>query len=197
MPDEIAFPDLILRVRAGDQEAAAELVRFYEPTIRRVIRVRLQDSHLKTVLDSVDICQSVLGNFFVRVAAGQFELQQPEQLIQLLVTMARNKLTSQARKETAQRRDQRRVAVTGALIEELASGAATPSQAMVAREMLDALYQRLSPAEAELVQLRQQGLAWEEIAKRLGEPAQNLRQRLSRTLNRISREIGLDEADDE
>jgi RNA polymerase sigma-70 factor (ECF subfamily) len=197
MAEDNNFLEMIRRVRAGDQEAAADLVRHYEPTIRRVIRFRLQDSRLKAVLDSVDICQSVLGSFFLRAAAGQYELEQPEQLIQLLVKMARNKLTSQARKETAQRRDNRRVAATGELAEELATSGATPSQAIVARELLEQTYKRLSPSEAELVKLRQEGLSWEEIAARLGEPSQNLRQRMSRTLNRISREIGLDEADEE
>jgi hypothetical protein len=35
-----------------------------DPAIRRVVRVRLQDRQLRRLLDSMDICQSVLGNFF-------------------------------------------------------------------------------------------------------------------------------------
>ena len=54
------------------------------------LRCRL--ARLRRVLDSVDVCQSVLANFFVRVAAGQFDLDQPEQLLRLLATMARNRI---------------------------------------------------------------------------------------------------------
>jgi hypothetical protein len=43
MSDEPSYRELILRVRAGDQEAAAELVRRYEPAVRRVVRARLVD----------------------------------------------------------------------------------------------------------------------------------------------------------
>src|SRR5262245_7089605 len=110
MSDDSPFHDLIRRVRAGDQDAAAELVRQYESVIRRTVRFRLVDARLGAVLDSIDVCQMVLGSFFVRAAAGQYDLDSPAQLTRLLVNMARNKLASQARKEHAERRDNRRVA---------------------------------------------------------------------------------------
>ena len=74
MAEELSFTDLIQRVRAGDEKAATELVRRYEPAIRVAVRVRLTDPGLRRFLDSMDICQSVLANFFVRAAAGQFDL---------------------------------------------------------------------------------------------------------------------------
>jgi hypothetical protein len=75
MPLPQTFADMIQRVRAGDADAAAELVRWYEPAIRRAVRLHLRDPRLRRILDSVDICQSVLGNFFVRAALGQFDLR--------------------------------------------------------------------------------------------------------------------------
>jgi putative phosphoribosyl transferase len=50
------FQALIDRVRTGNEQAAEELVRRYEPTIRRP-RLRWQ-------LDTMDICQSVRASFF-------------------------------------------------------------------------------------------------------------------------------------
>src|SRR4051812_5170268 len=105
---EETFAELMKRVRAGDQDAATTLVKRYEPAIRRAMRFRLSGSKLGTILDSVDICQSVLSSFFIRAASGQYELDTPEQLQKLLATMAKNKLTFQMRKQYAQRRDQRR-----------------------------------------------------------------------------------------
>src|SRR5947208_1547331 len=109
MAEDPSFQDLLRRVRERDEQAAAELVRRYEPTIRLAVRVRLTDPHLRRLLDSVDICQSILANFFVRAAAGQFELERSVQLVKLLVTMARNHLVNQALKHRAARRDQRRL----------------------------------------------------------------------------------------
>ena len=107
------FGELIVRVRAGDQGAATEIVRRYEPLIRREVRLKLENSRLRRVLDSMDVCQSVLASFFVRAAAGQYDLDQPGQLVQLLVKIAQNKVASAARREFSQRRDGRRLDAGG------------------------------------------------------------------------------------
>src|SRR5919198_6288365 len=101
MPEDDVLSSLISRVRAGDAAAAAELVRRYEPVIRSRIRVwlRMQDRRLRRVFDSMDVCQSVLASFFVRAAAGQYDLEEPRDLLKLLVKMARNKLAMRARHE--------------------------------------------------------------------------------------------------
>src|SRR5262249_1458036 len=108
MSEAVSFADFINRIRAGDDRAAEELVRKYERAIRLEIRSRLSDSRLSSLFDSMDICQSVLASFFTRAAIGQYDLQSPEQLRGLLVAMARRKLAFQARRHTAQRRDQGR-----------------------------------------------------------------------------------------
>ena len=81
MPQDDGFVELIRRVRAGDEQASAELVRLYEPAIRVAVRARLTDPRLRRLLDSTDVCQSVLGNFFGRAASGQFEIKDPKQLV--------------------------------------------------------------------------------------------------------------------
>src|SRR5215813_13431984 len=92
--DPADYTTFVRRVRAGDQDAAAELVRRYEPEIRLMVRtwLRLRDPRLRRVFDSMDVCQSVLASFFVRAAVGEYDLDQPQQLVRLLVGMARNKL---------------------------------------------------------------------------------------------------------
>ena len=84
MVDAPNFDELIRRVRAGDEEAATVLVRRYEPAIRRAVRFRLTDARLGTLLDSMDVCQSVLASFFIRAASGPYELETPGQLRRLL-----------------------------------------------------------------------------------------------------------------
>jgi DNA-directed RNA polymerase specialized sigma24 family protein len=101
MADASTFHDLIIRLRTGDAGAAAELVRRYEPTIRLIVRRRLSDPALRRVLDSMDICQSVLASFFLRAAVGQYQLDDPQQLLKLLATMARNKVLHEVARQRA------------------------------------------------------------------------------------------------
>src|SRR5262245_25348802 len=108
MLDGGTFADFVGRIRAGDEQAAADLVRRYQPVIRVAVRTRLGDRRLRRVLDSMDICQSVLKSFFVRAGAGQYDLERPEQLQRLLVAIATNKVAFQARRQRAGNRDIRR-----------------------------------------------------------------------------------------
>ena len=51
-----------------------------------------------------------MASFFVRAAAGQYDLEQPDQLLRLLVVMTRHKLANQERRHRAEMRDCRRLA---------------------------------------------------------------------------------------
>jgi RNA polymerase sigma-70 factor (ECF subfamily) len=194
MSEEEAFRELIRKVRTGDQQAAAELVRKYEPEIRRVVRLRLTDPRLNRVLDSMDICQSVLANFFVRVHAGQFELDRPEQLLKLLVTMARNRLLDQARRQQAGRRDARRIdaAAEEGLANIADSGEGTPSQIVSHAELLQRVRSQLTEEERQIADRRALGEDWAEIAKEVRSTPEAVRKKLGRALDRITRRLGLD-----
>jgi RNA polymerase sigma factor (sigma-70 family) len=192
-----SFRDLVRRLRTGDEAAAAELLQRYGPTLRRTVRVRFRDPQLRRLLDSMDICQSVFHNFFVRVAAGQFDLDQPEQLLKLLATMARNKIANQANALRAQRRDHRREEGGGLEDGQLPAPGSTPSQQVAAREMLRETHRRLSAEERRLLELRQQGHGWTDIAAELGGSPEALRKQLARAVDRVAQELGLDEVADE
>ena len=142
MSEEPSFRELIGRVRRGDQQAAAELVRRYEPAIRRAVRFRLTDPRLRRTCDSLDVCQSVLLSFFVRAALGQYDLDTPEQLLRLLTAMARNKLLNQARAQQAARRAGR-VVPGGLLDSQLVGKEQDPSKEAEARELLREVQRRL------------------------------------------------------
>src|SRR5262245_43085080 len=172
------------RVRAGDEEAAAELVRRYEPLVRREVRLQLEDRRLSRLFDSMDICQSVLKSFFLRTAAGQYDLDTPGQLQRLLVQMAKNKLASAARSQHRRRRDQRRVAAGEEKLEGVAADGPTPSEVVAGKELLERFRQALSEEERQLADLRGAGLAWGDIAARLGGTAQARRMQLARAVER-------------
>jgi RNA polymerase sigma-70 factor (ECF subfamily) len=192
MSDQGTFTEFVRRIRAGDEQAAADLVRRYEPLIRREVRLHLEDRRLSRLFDSQDVCQSVLASFFARTAAGQYDLDRPEQLLKLLVTMARNKLASAARRQHRQRRDQRRAADGPEGLEGVADDGPSPSDLVAGRELLDRLRQRLSDEERQLADLRAEGRSWADIAARLGGKAQARRMQLVRAVERGARELGLD-----
>ena len=194
MIDAPTFDELIRRVRAGDQDAAATLVRHYEPAIRRAVRFRLADARLGALLESMDICQSVLASFFLRAASGQYELKTPAQLLKLLTVMARNKLNSQARKQLAQRRGGRHVTSGEPDEGRFVAADASPSTEVAVRDLLQEVHRRLSADERRLLELRNQGCDWAAIAAEVGGGAEALRRKLARALDRVAEQLGLDDA---
>jgi RNA polymerase sigma-70 factor (ECF subfamily) len=192
MAEDSTFADFLGRIRAGDEQAAAELVRRYESAVRVEVRMRLADSRLRRILDTMDICQSVLASFFVRAAAGQYDLERPEQLVPLLVTIARNKVAHQARQRQAQRRDRRREVAVDRSGHEPAARDPSPSRIVSGREMLAELRRRLTPEELRLADLRAEGQAWAEIAAELGGTAQARRRQVARALDRVAAQVGLE-----
>jgi RNA polymerase sigma-70 factor (ECF subfamily) len=188
---------LVRQVRAGDAQAAAQLVRCYEPALLRQIRMELTDPRLRRLIDSVDVCQSVLGNFFIRLATGQLDLESPTQLYSLLATMAHHRILNHARDQHAGRRDVRRVIVgDSGVLNAVADPADSPSQVVVYEELLRQALAELTPEERALADQRATGLSWDEIAQAQGESAEAVRKRLTRALDRVTRLLGLGDQED-
>lgn len=191
MPDA-DFQELIRRVRQGDEAAAEQLVRQYEAEIRRVVRVRLTNPQIGRIIDSVDVCQSVLANFFQRASAGQFEIETPEQLIKLLAQMAKNRLIDVVRRVNADKRGNGRTLPDDDGLDGVPIHDATPSQVVMREELAERALACLSAEERELVAARNSGREWADIARMrgLGETPEALRKRFDRALKRVAEEMG-------
>jgi RNA polymerase sigma-70 factor (ECF subfamily) len=140
----------------------------------------------------MDICQSVMANLFVRAAAGQFDLKEPDDLTKLLVTMTRNKVAEKIRRQHRRRRDNRRT-MSGVEEPALVGEDPSPSRVLAGKELLEEVRQRLGEDERRLVELRGQGLSWEEVAASLGGTAGARRNQLARALDRVALELKLDD----
>lgn len=191
-----SFEEFIRRLRTGDEGAATDLVQRYEPALRRVVRVRLRDPRLRRLVESVDICQSVFASFLVRASLGQYELETPDRLLRLLATIARKRVAYHANREHAACRDPRRIDPAAVLGDCPAPGS-TPSRQLAAREIIEQARARMTPDERRLLERREQGREWAEIARELGGRPDALRIRLARAAARIARELGLDEQPDD
>ena len=186
-----SFTELIDRLNGGDEEAAAQVVKEFEPAIRRELRFRLRDSRARLELDSMDISQSVLSNFFVRVAARQYDLKEPGDFVRLLVTMTRNKVAERLRSEHRQRRDSRRT-VHGVENLALVSQEPSPSRVLQGKELLQQVRERLGNEERQLVNLRCQGLSWDEVARAVGGSSDARRKQLARAIDDLVHKLELD-----
>ncbi len=192
------YSEFIRRIRQGDEQAAEELVRRYEAEIRLEVRgwLRLRNPALRRVFDSMDICQSVLISFFARAAVGDFELDEPSQLIRLLVGMARKKVAETARHHQRQRRDVRRVGDVDLEGGAVAAMQATPSRFASGRELLRKFRESLSEDERRIADLRTSGCDWAAVAAELGGTPDGRRKQLARAVARVEEDLGLNSSFD-
>jgi RNA polymerase sigma factor (sigma-70 family) len=187
-----AFRAFIARVRAGDEDAARELVERYEKLIRREVRLRLSDRALLRVFDSMDISQSVLVSFFAKASSGGFEIETPDQLTRLLIGMARNKLAFQVRRQHARCRDRRLNEARRVEDLDVESPAPNPSEVASDRDLIDAIRRRLGADGRRLADLRADGWEWSDIADRVGGSVQGRRIQFARAIRRVAKSLHLD-----
>ena len=186
----VEFEQLIGRLRNGDQAAASELVGKYESEVRRFVRFRLTTPAIRRFVDSLDISQSVLGRFFVELREGKLDVSTPGQLRNLLLTMARNKLYDQARKELAEKRDATRV-------EEYGEGKFVDHEDSVSEnvadtEFVNVIRTHLSDDERYLIDQRMTlNRSWEDIASELNSTPDAVRKRMTRAIDRVAGQLGV------
>ena len=176
-------------IKAGDQTAAAELVRHYEPEVRRFVRFRLTDPRLRRLFDSVDICQSVMARFFHRIQTERITVEHPLQLLRLLITMARNSLLDHARKAKVRRT----VQGTGTEDEmtQYADPRTGPAEQIERADLLVLIRSRLRADEQQALDRWLHGCGWEEMSQEFACEPDALRKRLTRALDRATKELGL------
>jgi RNA polymerase sigma factor (sigma-70 family) len=190
------FQAILEKIRAGDAAAAEEFVRTYEPYVRQVVRARLRVIRLRRVTDSSDFCQAVMASFLIRITVGEYDLAGSVELKRLLGRMAVNKVIDVARKPEFQYSVVAVSAPGVRGVEPIAPGPGPASQ-LVWKDMIEAVRARLTDEERSVSELRTMGLSWNDVADRLGEKPDAVRNRLNRAMKRIMRELGLEEPDDD
>jgi DNA-directed RNA polymerase specialized sigma24 family protein len=193
--DSVRFALELHAIRNGDRTAVERFVAEYEPYIRRTIRIRLARSNLKQAADSIDLCQSVLGSFLIRLSAGEYEIATEGALRKLLYAIANNKFLALQRHELATKRDRRSTLSIHSQREPVDERQAKPDRILSQIELMAEFQSKLTSDELLLYQLRKHGATWNEIASQQGEDAIVLRKRLSRAIRRVSNELGLEEGD--
>jgi len=185
---QCTFPNWIERIRKRDAIACSQFVEFFTPVLRRVIKTKLIQRRVGSLIDPLDICQIVFGSFFSRVEGCWPQVESMDQLTALMITMARNRLRDELRRHTVTRRDhRRRVGHDGTQpqLHQLEAKDQTPCQVLNYRELRDRVLCQLTEEEWSLLEDRIGGRAWASIACERGNAEVVLRKKLNRAILRI------------
>jgi len=168
---------LLARYRAGQDDAATRLYLRYAERLR-ALAARQTASDLRARVDPDDIVQSVFRTFFRRVARGEYDVPEGEELWKLLLVIALNKVRATGAYHHAARRDTRHTTGGAAFSEAVRSRADRDETALATlRLVLDEAMSGLTESQREIVTLRIEGHDVDAITERSG--------RSKRTVERI------------
>lgn len=168
---------LVKRFREGEQDAATELFLKYGARLQALARSQTSRA-LASRFDPEDVIQSVFRTFFRRAAKGLYDVPEGDELWQLLLVLALNKIRDLAAHHGAQKRDVKRTQDTGEMGGTLPSQSSMQQTSMQTLEVvLDDFLGNLPETQATVARLRMEGYQVDEIAQRTG--------RSKRTIERI------------
>src|SRR4051794_11907012 len=107
MSDDRIFHEVMARLRAGDNAAAAEVFRRFANRLIGLARTHL-DARVRQKVDPEDVMQSALKSFFLRHQGGQFDLAGWDSLWSMLVVITLRKCGHQVEHYRAACRDVQR-----------------------------------------------------------------------------------------
>lgn len=190
MVEDDTFHDLIVRLRAGDQEAQSDV---YNQFVRRLIGLARKqlDSRIRQKVDPEDIVQSAFLSFFRRQADGQFDPQTENSLWRLLAHITLCKCRNRADYFQAARRDVR-LEVSAARDSVDSHGAwqgfardPTPSDAAILHERIEELMSGLNDRGRAILALSLQGSTISQISLEVGRSERTVRGVLEQVKKRL------------
>lgn len=172
---------LLGRFRTGEQDAATQLYLRYAGRLQAWASSQTSAS-LTTRFDEEDVVQSVFRTLFRRVSEGLYDVPDGDELWQLLLVIALNKIRKLATFHRAQKRDVGRTLGTDAL-ELVGQQNQTDDETSlhVLQMVVDELLSKLPDSQRSIIELRIDGHKTNDIA--------GLTKRSSRTVERVLQEF--------
>ena len=166
-----SFAEVMARLRAGQDDAAAQVFGRFAGHLVELARRRL-DARVLQKVDPEDVLQSVFRSFFARLPSGQLGgFDGWDNLWAVLAVITLRKCGRWTDYFHAARRDVRREVAAAGPGEPAAGGAAgapTPEEAAMLAETVERLMRCLGGRHREVLALRLQGHTPPEISGRLG-----------------------------
>jgi RNA polymerase sigma-70 factor (ECF subfamily) len=168
MSGDPSFDDLTARLREGDQEAARQVFRRFAGRLIALAHERL-DRLVRTKVDPEDVMQSAFKSFFLRYAAGQFDLGDWDDLWSLLVVITLRKCGREVKRFHGPHHDVRREEAAGeAAGWDVLAREPTPDEAAMLAETVEQFLRELGSRERPVFELRLQGCTVLEIGEQVG-----------------------------
>jgi RNA polymerase sigma-70 factor (ECF subfamily) len=190
MSDESSFVNLMLRLRAGDQRAAAEIFEQFQARLIALARSRL-DAQVRRKEDPEDVVQSAFRTFLRRAKDGQFDVENRERLWSLLTVITLRKCGHHIDYFRAARRDVRREAAPppgaddSAATWDAIAREPTPDEVVMLTETIQQLMSDLKERDRKILELALQGEPVPEISLRVGYSERTV----ERTLERVRKKL--------
>ena len=158
--------DLVLldRFRLGDSDAALQVYYRYADRLLR-LAIKNTPQEFSARFDPEDIVQSVFRTFFRRVASGQYEAPEGDEIWKLLLVMALNKIRSQSAFHRARRRDIRKTHSLGAGTNQEATAIFEDAKNILCMSV-DEIIERQPISHHGIIRLRIDGMSVQTIAER-------------------------------
>lgn len=170
MSQDLSFDEVMGRLRAGEDQAAAQVFNQFAERLIALARSRL-DKFTRQKVDPEEVIQSVYRSFFKRHAEGQFNVQDWDNLWTLLAVIAARKCANRVNFFRAACRDVRQeMPVADGSAADWPGSAAepTPEEAAILTETIEELMRGLDKRNHEILTLALQGYTTAEISTKLG-----------------------------
>ena len=172
---------LLEQLTRGDDAAAEQVFRAYEPYLRKVVRRQLP-AQLRARFDSMDIVQSVWVNLLEGFREAGWRFPDVAHLQAFLVKVTRNRFLDRVRQHQASVAHEHPIPFHD-LATRSPSPLPRPHEVAEAQELWEQMLALCPPEHREILQLKRQGLLLTEIAQRTGLHEGSVR-RVLRTLAR-------------
>src|SRR5262249_23071158 len=183
MPEPHQDRSLLRLWQAGDESAAREIFDRYFERLLAMARRRISQ-RLASRVDPEDVVQSVSRTFFDRVRAGQFTIEDPDDVCKLLARITVHKTLRQIAFHKAAKRDPSQEAVQGTdgqeRLLEVLDREPTPEAVNGFVDPLEHFLSQLRPEDREILEMRMQGYNNLEIADKLGVSDRKIRRLMER-----------------
>jgi RNA polymerase sigma-70 factor, ECF subfamily len=183
MPEAPREDDLLKLWRAGDQDAARQLFDRYVNQLLALARRRISQ-RIAGRVDAEDIVQSVFRTFFHRAREGQFQIDDPDDLVKLLARITVHKTLRQVAFHKRGKRDAGRETGQGEdgndQLMTVLAGEPGPEETAILLDAMEQFLAKLEPKDRQILQLRMEGYSNVEIADKLGITDRKIRRLMER-----------------
>jgi RNA polymerase sigma factor (sigma-70 family) len=176
---------LLEKLASGDDAAAAQVFRAYEPYLRMVVRRQLSPD-LRAKFDSLDVVQSVWVHVFKGFRQAGWRFADAGHLRAFLTQLTRHRFIDRLRRHRRALVREQPLA-EGEFEDSLPSEDPQPGDSLQADELWEELLELCPPAHREVLRLKRDGALTAEIAARTGLHEGSVRRILSVLAQRLAR----------